>query len=107
VYLHCSAEVCSPSGQDDCSPKCGQKRQRRSSIYEGILVSAPGPIFLEDESHQSKKLHEANGAAESPSWALQGVSIGLMMLSLSLLVVTAVFMKRPRPAASRCSEIGL
>ncbi|GCB79958.1 hypothetical protein scyTo_0017049 [Scyliorhinus torazame] len=108
VYLHCSAEVCSSSGWDDCSPKCGPKRRHRSiNDYEGTLVSAPGPIFLEDESRQSKKLHEANGAAESPSWVLQGVSIGLMMLSLSLLVVAAVFMKRPRAAASQCNEIEL
>ncbi|GCB81528.1 hypothetical protein scyTo_0022193, partial [Scyliorhinus torazame] len=107
VYLHCSAEICSPSDQDDCTPKCGQKRRRSINDYKGTLVSAPGPIFLEDESHKSKNLHEANGAAESPSWVLEGVSIGLMMLSLSLLVVAAVFMKRPRAVASQCNEIEL
>ncbi|XP_038633602.1 zona pellucida sperm-binding protein 4-like [Scyliorhinus canicula] len=108
VYLHCSAEVCSPSSQDDCSSKCGPKRRRRSvNDNKGTLVSAPGPIFLEDESLQSKKLHEANGAAESPSWVLQGVSIGLMMLSLSLLVAAAVFTKRPRAVTSQCNDIEL
>ncbi|XP_078412372.1 uncharacterized protein LOC144689101 [Cetorhinus maximus] len=60
VYLHCSADVCSPSAQDDCTPKCGPKRRRSTSDHEGILVSAPGPIiFLED--HLSSELHEANG----------------------------------------------
>ncbi|XP_072338055.1 zona pellucida sperm-binding protein 4-like [Scyliorhinus torazame] len=112
VYLHCSAEVCSPSSQDDCVSKCGPieflgpKRRRSISDHKGTLVSAPGPIFLGDDL-AAKKLHEANGAAESPSWVLEGVSIGLMMLSLSLLVVAAVFMKRLRVVASQCSEIEL
>ncbi|XP_038632695.1 zona pellucida sperm-binding protein 4-like [Scyliorhinus canicula] len=111
VYLHCSAEVCSPSSQDDCTPKCGAeffgpKRRRSISDHKGTLVSAPGPIFLGDDL-EAKKLHEANGAAESPSWVLQGVSIGLMMLSLSLLVVAAMFMKRPRAVTSRCNDIEL
>ncbi|XP_078054117.1 zona pellucida sperm-binding protein 4-like [Mustelus asterias] len=106
VYLHCSAGVCSPSAQDDCAPKCGPKRRRSTRDHEGTLVSAPGPIILQDEGLQSKEQHEASGAAESPPWVLQGVAIGFMMVSLCLLVVTAtVYMKRPKAVASQCSEI--
>ncbi|XP_067872017.1 zona pellucida sperm-binding protein 4-like [Heterodontus francisci] len=109
VYLHCSAEVCSPSALDDCTAKCGPKRRRSTNDHEGTLVSAPGPIiFLEDESALSQKLHEVNDAAGS-HWALRGAAIGFMMVSLSLLVVMAAMyrMKEPRAVASKCSEIEL
>ncbi|XP_078410857.1 zona pellucida sperm-binding protein 4-like [Cetorhinus maximus] len=108
VYLHCSADVCSPSAEDDCTPKCGPKRRRSTSDHEGILVSAPGPIIFLEDHHLSSELHEANGAAESPSWVLQGAAVGFMIVSLSLLVVmAAVYMKRPKAVVSQCSEIEL
>ncbi|XP_043541050.1 zona pellucida sperm-binding protein 4-like, partial [Chiloscyllium plagiosum] len=50
VYLHCSAEVCSPSAQDDCTPRCGPRTRRSALLHEGTLVSAPGPVLLEVEN---------------------------------------------------------
>ncbi|MCY5962437.1 hypothetical protein OV760_29190, partial [Salmonella enterica subsp. enterica serovar 1,4,[5],12:i:-] len=93
---------------DDCTPKCGPKRRRSTSDHEGILVSASGPIIFLEDHPLSSELHEANGAAESPSWVLQGAAVGFMMVSLSLLVVmAAVYMKRPKAVVSQCSEIEL
>ncbi|XP_048450341.1 zona pellucida sperm-binding protein 4-like [Rhincodon typus] len=39
VDLHCSAEVCSPSGQDDCAPRCGPSEfllWKASSVLNGL-----------------------------------------------------------------------
>ncbi|XP_067824145.1 zona pellucida sperm-binding protein 4-like [Heptranchias perlo] len=110
VYLHCTAEVCSPSAQDDCTSKCGTKRRRSTDDHEGTLVSAPGPIiFLKDENRQSKKLLEENDGAGSPSPVLRGAGVGFVVVSLSLLVVmVAVYrMKKPRAVTSQCNEIEL
>ncbi|XP_048450494.1 LOW QUALITY PROTEIN: zona pellucida sperm-binding protein 4-like, partial [Rhincodon typus] len=35
VYLHCSAEVCSPSAQDDCITRCGPRSRRSAPLHEG------------------------------------------------------------------------
>uniref|UniRef100_UPI00398F4099 zona pellucida sperm-binding protein 4-like n=1 Tax=Pristiophorus japonicus TaxID=55135 RepID=UPI00398F4099 len=109
VYLHCNAELCSPSAQDDCTSKCGPKRRRSADDHEGTLVSAPGPIiFLEGENRQSEKLLEENDAAGAPSRFLHGAAIGFMVVSVSLLVVAAVYMMwKPRAVTSQSSEIEL
>ncbi|XP_067872020.1 zona pellucida sperm-binding protein 4-like [Heterodontus francisci] len=109
VYLHCSAEVCFPSAQDDCTTKCDTKRRRSTNYHEGTLVSAPGPIiFLEHENSQFKKLLQENDVIGSP---LNGAAIGFMLVSLSLLVVmlmAAVYrLRKPRAASSQCNEIEL
>ncbi|XP_060702318.1 zona pellucida sperm-binding protein 4-like [Hemiscyllium ocellatum] len=61
VYLHCSAEVCSLSAQDDCTPMCGPRQRRSTHDHEGTVVSAPGPILLGGSSYIAKKQLEANG----------------------------------------------
>ncbi|XP_043542735.1 zona pellucida sperm-binding protein 4-like [Chiloscyllium plagiosum] len=93
VYLHCSAEVCSPSAQDDCTPRCGPRTRRSALLHEGTLVSAPGPVvLLEVENSQSKQLLNENGAAGSP--VLIGVAVGFLVFLLML--IAAVYrMKNP------------
>ncbi|XP_048449617.1 zona pellucida sperm-binding protein 4-like [Rhincodon typus] len=96
VYLHCSAEVCSPSAQDDCITRCGPRSRRSAPLHEGTLVSAPGPVvFLLQENSQSKQLLNENGAAGSP--VVVGVAIGFLVF---LLVVMAAVYRMKNSALS-------
>ncbi|XP_043541058.1 zona pellucida sperm-binding protein 4-like [Chiloscyllium plagiosum] len=96
VYLHCSAEVCSPSAQDDCTPRCGPRTRRSALLHEGSLVSAPGPVvLLEVENSQSKQLLNEHGAAGSP--VLIGVAVGFLVF---LLMLMAAVYRMKNPAQS-------
>ncbi|XP_048449656.1 zona pellucida sperm-binding protein 4-like [Rhincodon typus] len=103
VYLHCSAEVCSPSAQNDCTTRCGSRSRRSVHLHDGTLVSAPGPVvFLLQENSQSKQLLNENGAAGSP--VVVGVAIGFLVF---LLVVMAAVYRMKNPALSVPSVVRL
>ncbi|XP_067832454.1 zona pellucida sperm-binding protein 4-like [Heptranchias perlo] len=106
VYFHCSAEVCYPSTQENCTAPCSPKRRRTADDRSGALVTADGPIlFLEGEERLAALIHqdEKDAAVHSPSRVL-GLAVGVALLSVALLVWTVAMWKieQGRRVGSEC-----
>ncbi|XP_072909075.1 zona pellucida sperm-binding protein 4-like [Hemitrygon akajei] len=105
VYLHCSAEVCSPPARENCTAPCSQKRRRSTDERAGTLMAAAGPIILEDEERLSTELQgHGDAAVDSLSWVLPGVAAGAALISVSLLVGTVALWKQE--AGIRAGSVG-